>query len=152
MEFGTNILIAILNDLRSGHMWSVRLIDNHLHKSKMATILQQRTIAKEVIVAWSHIIHALYILWGWRVHLWCVFYISKVPWAAKCKIQDDRRFNCCETMGREIFVVWYYFIHVFTCLQAPGSISDASFTFWMHLGLQHAKSKMAANCQQGTFY
>ena len=27
MEFGTNILIAILNDLRSGHMWSVRLID-----------------------------------------------------------------------------------------------------------------------------
>ena len=52
----------------------------------MATILQQRTIAKEVIVAWSHIIQALYILWGWRVHLWCVFYIPNVPWAAKFKM------------------------------------------------------------------
>ena len=101
----------------------------HLHKSNMAAILQRITIAKEVIVAWSHIIHALYILWGWKVHYLCVFYISKVPWAAKCKIQDDHLFNSCEPwIGKYLLLIhgfymfagsWFNFWCVFYVLNAP---------------------------------
>ena len=84
----------------------------HLHKPKMATTLHKGTIAKEVIVAWCRIIYALYIYWGWGVKLWCVFYVSKASWAAKCKIQYGCHFTGCEPwVGKYLLndLIWYMF-------------------------------------------